>query len=73
MHFVATQFEKKILQEVQVCLDRTQEHNIRLLIVQYTIFRGALKDFRMLPKSNKTSSYIKDHSGDILTRYPSVP
>ena len=26
MHFVATQYEKKILQKTQVCLNRTQEH-----------------------------------------------
>ena len=26
MHFLATQYEKKILEEAQVCLNRTQEH-----------------------------------------------
>ena len=26
MHFSVTQYEKKILQEAQVCLNRTQEH-----------------------------------------------
>ena len=26
MRFVATQYEKKILQEAHVCLNRTQEH-----------------------------------------------
>ena len=37
MYFSATQYEKKILQEAQVCLNRTQE--------QYSILRRALKDF----------------------------
>ena len=60
-----------------MCLNRKREHKNqtanRLLIVQYTILRGALKDFRVKPKSNKTSSYIEDHSEDILTRDLSVP
>ena len=43
-----------------------------MLIGQYTILRGAFKDFRVYPKSNKTSSYIEDHSGDIPTRDKSV-
>ena len=45
---------------------------IRLLVVQYTTLRGALNDLRVLPKSNKTSSYIDDHSEDNLTRDPSM-
>ena len=40
-----------------MCLNRTQEHNILC---------GVLKDCRVLPKSNKTSSYIDDHSEDSL-------
>ena len=36
MHFSATQSEKKILQEAQVCLNRTQEHKTQT--AGYTIF-----------------------------------
>ena len=42
MLFVATQYEQKILQETQVCINRTQKHTY-----QTAILRGVLKDFRV--------------------------
>ena len=57
-----------------MCLNRTQEHITQT--ADNTIFYIA-KGFeglypRVLPKSNKTSSYIEDHSKDSLTRDPCV-
>ena len=72
MYFLATQYAK-ISQEAQMCLNRTQEHKNQT--ADDTIFYFA-KGFegvsRVLPKSNKTSSYIEDHSKDSLTRDPCV-
>ena len=73
MHFLATQYEKKILQEAQVCLNRTQEHkNQTADDAIFYLAKGFEGVSRLLPKSNKTSSYIQDHSKDSLTRDPYV-
>ena len=45
MHFSATQYEKKILQEAQVCLNRTQEHKTQTADNTISILRRALEDF----------------------------
>ena len=76
VHFLATQY-KKILQEAQVCLNRTQEpQNQTADNSNYTIFylaKGLKRTLsRVLPKSNKTSSYIEDHSEYSLTSDPCV-
>ena len=66
MHFVATPYNKNLTRDPSVPKSHTGAQ-IK------TILRGALKDLRVKPKSNKTSSYIEDHSEDILTREQSVP
>ena len=45
MHFSATQYEKKILQEAQVCLNRTQEHKIQTADNTIFYLQRAGKDF----------------------------
>ena len=42
MHFSATQYEKKILQEAQVCLNRTQEHKTQTAdnTIQFYLAKG---------------------------------
>ena len=60
-----------------MCLNRTQEHKAqtadKTIFYLAKGFEGLYKKVsRVLPKSNKTSSYIEDHSKDSLTRDPCV-